>query len=61
MEKALVLTGPETQLLSRTLEEVKAKTFEKSETRLNDFEALEILTNISKFVEQTPLSRDDNR
>ena len=45
LAKALVLTDGEADLLSRVLEKVKRTTFEKSETKPNDMEALEILVS----------------
>ena len=47
LTKALVLTDGEADLLSRALEAVKTKTFEESETSLDDAGALEVL--ISSF------------
>jgi hypothetical protein len=47
LTKALVLTDGEADLLSRVLEEVKTKTFEKSQISLDDVEALNAL--ISHF------------
>ena len=42
---ALVLTDGEADLLRRVLEQVKSSTLEKSETKLNDIEALEVLVS----------------
>ncbi|HYC19666.1 MAG TPA: hypothetical protein VEF35_03470 [Candidatus Bathyarchaeia archaeon] len=41
LTKALVLTDSEADLLSRVLEEVKSKTFEESQTSLDDAGALD--------------------
>ncbi len=43
LTKALVLTDGEADLLSRVLEEVKTKTFEKSQISLDDLSALNVL------------------
>ena len=43
LTKALVLTDGEADLLGRALEEVKTKTFEESETSLDDTGALDTL------------------
>ena len=45
LTKALVLTDDEADLLSRVLEEVKTKTFEESETSLDDTQALDALVS----------------
>ena len=45
LTKALVLTGGEADLLSRTLEEVKTKTFEESQISLDDVGALNALVS----------------
>jgi hypothetical protein len=47
IEKKLVLTGSDAELLSRALVEVKTKVYEDSETRLDDSQALDAL--ISSF------------
>jgi hypothetical protein len=52
MEMALFLNGREAELLSRALEEVRAKTLEESETSLNDLEALEVLISYFESVEK---------
>ena len=50
--KAFVLTGGEADLLSRALEEVKAKTFEESETSLDDAGALDVLISYFRDAEK---------
>ena len=52
MEKALFLKGGEADLLSRVLEGIKTTAFEKSKTRLNDLEALEILASCFENAEK---------
>jgi hypothetical protein len=52
LTKALVLTGGEADLLSRVLEEVKTKTFEESETSLDDVGALDVLISCFKNAEK---------
>jgi hypothetical protein len=51
LTKALVLTDGEADLLSRALEEVKTKTFEESETSLDDTQALNALVSSFKTAE----------
>jgi len=53
MEMALLLTDSEADLLRRVLEKVKRTTFEKSETKLNDMEALEILVSYFEGAQKT--------
>lgn len=45
LSKALVLTDGEADLLSRVLEEVKAKSYEESETSLDDAQALDAIVS----------------
>ena len=47
IEKGLILTGNDAELLSRMLSEVKTKFYEKSEARLDDTQALDAL--VSRF------------
>ena len=47
IEKGLVLTGSDAELLSRALTEVKSKAFEESEVRLDNTQALNAL--VSRF------------
>jgi hypothetical protein len=47
IEKGLILTGNDAELLSRVLSEVKTKFYEKSEARLDDTQALDAL--VSRF------------
>ena len=56
LTKALVLTDGEADLLSRALEEVKTKTFEKSQISLDDVEALNAL--VSHFRDAEKLEPD---
>jgi hypothetical protein len=58
MEKALVLTGGEADLLVRALEEVKAKTLAESETKLNDLEALKILVSYFESAERLEVEKE---
>jgi hypothetical protein len=51
LTKALVLTDGEADLLSRVLEEVKTKTFEESETSLDDTQALHALLSSRRIAE----------
>ena len=50
---ALVLTDGEADLLSRVLEKVKSTTLEKSETKLNDMQALEVLVSYFDSAEKS--------
>ena len=45
IEKELVLTGSDAELLSRALAEVKTKIYEESEARVDDTQALEALVS----------------
>jgi len=45
IEKGLILTGNDAELLSRALSEVKTKAYEESEAQLNDTEALSALVS----------------
>jgi hypothetical protein len=56
LTKALVLTDGEADLLSRALEEVKTKTFEKSQISLDDVEALNAL--VSHFSDAEKIEAD---
>lgn len=47
IEKGLILTGEDAELLSEALEEVKAKCYEEIEDRLGDTQALHAL--VSRF------------
>ena len=45
IEKGLILTGSDADLLSRALSEVKTKVYEESEAQLDDAEALDALVS----------------
>ena len=53
LTKALLLTDGEADLLSRVLEKVKRTSFEESEAKLNDMEALEILVSYFDSAEKS--------
>jgi ribulose bisphosphate carboxylase small subunit len=52
IESGLILTGNEAELLNRALEEVKAKFYEKSETSLDDTQALDALVSCFRTAEK---------
>jgi hypothetical protein len=58
LTKALVLTDGEADLLSRALEEVKTKTFEESETSLDDAGALDVLISFFRNAEKLELDKE---
>jgi hypothetical protein len=43
IEKGLIITGTDEELLSRALSEVKKKAYEESEAQLDDTQALNVL------------------
>jgi hypothetical protein len=45
IEKGLIITGSDAELLSRALSEVKTKAFEESEAQLDDTQALDALVS----------------
>ncbi len=45
IEKGLILTGSDAELLSRALSEVKTKFYEDSDARLDDAQALDALVS----------------
>lgn len=47
IERGLILTGSDAELLSQTLEEVKTKVYAESEASLDDAQALDTL--VSRF------------
>lgn len=47
IERGLILTGSDAELLSQTLEEVKTKVYAESEASLDDAQALDAL--VSRF------------
>ena len=48
IEKGLIITGSDAELLSRVLSEVKTKAYEESEAQLDDTQALNAL--VSSFM-----------
>ncbi len=52
IESGLILTGNEAELLNRALEEVKAKFYERSETSLDDTQALDALISCFRTMEK---------
>ena len=51
IENGLILTGNDAELLSRALSEVKTKTYEESETSLDDTQALDALLSSFRTAE----------
>ena len=45
IEKGLIITGSDAELLSRALSEVKTKVYEESEAQLDDTQALDALVS----------------
>jgi hypothetical protein len=45
IEKGLILTGSDAELLSRALSEVKTKVYDESEAQLDDTQALDALVS----------------
>ena len=45
IEKGLIITGSEAELLGRALSEVKIKAYEESEAQLDDTQALNVLVS----------------
>jgi hypothetical protein len=45
IEKGLIITGSDAELLSRALSEVKTKAYEESEAQLDDTQALDALVS----------------
>jgi hypothetical protein len=52
IEKGLILTGSDAELLSRALAEVKTKIYEESEARLDDAQALNALVSCFRTAEK---------
>jgi hypothetical protein len=52
IENGLILTGSDAELLSRALSEVKTKVYEKSETSLDDTQALDAIVSCFKTMER---------
>ena len=57
IEKGLIITGSDAELLSRALSEVKIKAYEESEAQLDDAQALDAL--VSCFRSFMNASNDD--
>jgi hypothetical protein len=49
IEKGLIITGSDAELLSRALSEVKTKAYEESEAQLDDTQALDALVSCFSF------------
>jgi hypothetical protein len=60
IERGLIITGSEAELLSNALSDVKTKAYEESEAQLNDAQALNALVsgfrNASNGEQKTPHS-----
>jgi hypothetical protein len=52
IQNGLILTGNNAELLSNALEEVKAKFYEKSETNLDDTQALDAIVSCFRTTEK---------
>ena len=52
IEKGVVLTGSDAELLSRALAEVKTRLYEESEARLDDTQALDALVSCFRNAER---------
>jgi hypothetical protein len=52
IEKGLILTGSDAELLSHALSEVKTKVYEESEASLDDTEALDTLVSCFRTAEK---------
>jgi hypothetical protein len=59
IEKGLIITGSDAELLSRKLSEVKTKSYEESEAQLDDTQALDAL--VSGFGSFRNASNDDQK
>jgi hypothetical protein len=55
------LTDGEADLLSSVLEEVKTKTFEESETSLDDTQALDVLVSFFRTAEKEGQQKEGHR
>ena len=53
IQNGFILTGSDAELLGRVLEEVKRTTLERSETKLNDMGALEVLVSYFDSAEKS--------
>jgi hypothetical protein len=61
IEKGLILTGSDAELLSRALSEVKTKAYEASEARLDDTEALDALVSCFRSFRNTSNDGQERR
>lgn len=52
IEKGLILTGNDAELLSHALAEVKTKIYEEAEARLDDTQALDVLVSYFRNAEK---------
>jgi hypothetical protein len=52
IEKGLILTGKDAELLGRTLSEIKTRAYEESESRLDDTQALDALVSRYRTAER---------
>ncbi len=59
IEKGLILTGSDAELLSRALSEVKTKVYEEAEAQLDDTQALDAL--VSYFRNATNDRQEEER
>ena len=53
IEKGLIITGSDAELLSRALSEVKTKAYEESEAQLDDTQALDALVSCFRKLRMT--------
>ena len=51
IERGLIITGSDAELLSRALSEVKTKAYEESEAQLDDAQALDALVSCFRSAE----------
>ena len=58
IEKGLIITGSDAELLSNALSEVKTKAYEESEVSLDDTQALEALVTCFKTVQKEEQERE---
>ncbi|MGZ4869803.1 MAG: hypothetical protein ACXV2F_05535 [Halobacteriota archaeon] len=58
IEKEVVLTGGDAELLSRALAEAKTKVYEESEARLDDTQALDALVSYFRNAEKEGLEKE---
>ncbi|MGZ5521226.1 MAG: hypothetical protein ACXWET_05620 [Halobacteriota archaeon] len=59
IEKGLIITGSDAELLSRALSEVKTKAYEESEAQLDDTQALNAL--VSRFMSAESDGKEEER